>query len=406
MIVGGPAIAGLLAMLILWASPAPCVAAAGVRLGGHLKSLDLYLDAPPAGLAESGAVSSNSLRLDLNAPLTPSTTFEFAVEGRALYADPAAGVALPGDSPNRRLDLEKNRREDGWFRQQVGVDRLNLSGAGEDFDWTLGRQAIGFGRISLFSPLDIIAPFPPDALDTEVRPGVDAARASRYFGLAGQLGTALVLGGQRERNSYLVYGETNILGVDLLGLAGELRRRPLAGVGFASQLKGMGIKGEATCFRGKQVNRTGGDRYATFAIAAAEVDYRFANGLILFAQYLFNGAGVDAPSDYPRAAASATVAEGLGYLLGRHYLLSSASYELHPLVTLNGLVIWNLADDSFLLRPMLSVSLADNLALELFWSANRGAAPETAGDGASAPVPRSEFGSAGNLGGLLLKFFF
>ena len=90
----------------------------------------------------------------------------------------------------------------------------------------------------------------------------------------------------------------------------------------------MGLKGEAACYRGYRVGRIGGDLHETFAVAAAEADYRFNNGLILFVQYLYNGAGVGTPREYPRAFASAPVSEGLSFLLGRHYLLSSVSYRI------------------------------------------------------------------------------
>ncbi|WP_432822325.1 hypothetical protein, partial [Trichloromonas sp.] len=328
------------------------------------------------------------------------------IDGRSLYADPGSGLALPGDSPNRRLDLEKNWNDGEWFSQQLAVDRLNLRGRHAGIDWTLGRQAIGFGRISLFSPLDIIAPFPPDALDTEVRPGVDALRFSRYFGQAGQAGGTLIFGQRRKLNSYLVFGEENVAGIDLLAIAGQLRERPMAGGGFASQLGGMGIKAEAAYYQGERAGRSGGDLHKQFTIAGVEADYRFGNGLVLFVQYLYNGAGVDDPNDYLLAAASAPVREGLSHLLGRHYLLLAPAYELHPLVSLNGLLIWNLRDDSFLLRPLLRLSLSDNLALELFWSFFQGAKPGKTGVLPETVIPRSEFGSAADNGGFFLKYFF
>jgi hypothetical protein len=323
-----------------------------------------------------------------------------------LYADPATGPDLPGESPNRRLDLERNWNEDHWFRQQLAVDRLGLRGSHAGIDWSLGRQAIGFGRISLFSPLDIVAPFPPDALDTEVRPGVDALRASRYFGLAGQANAALVFGQRRDSNSYLAFGGNHIAGIDLLAIAGQLRQRPMAGGGFATQLGGMGIKAEAACYQGERVGRTGGDLHRQFTIAGVEADYRFDNGLILFVQYLYNGAGVAEPQDYPLAAASAPIREGLSYLLGRHYLLLAPAYELHPLVTLNGLMIWNLRDDSYLLRPLLHLSLSDNLVLELFWNVTQGSKPHSSAALPGIAAPRSEFGSLAESGGFYLRYFF
>ncbi|WP_221249273.1 hypothetical protein [Desulfuromonas versatilis] len=373
------------------------------RVGGHFKTLNLLLEAPPADLGSSGELSSNRLRLDFAGTLPGSVKGEFSVEDILLYTDPPSLAPLPGDSPNRRLDLEKDWNRGGRFAHQLFVDRLNLRAHLAGLDWTLGRQAVGFGRISLFSPLDIIAPFPPDALDTEVRPGVDALRASRYFGMTGQAGAIAVFGQGSDDNSYLATLEGGPTGVDLLGIAGVLRERTMGGVGLATQLFGMGLKGELAWFEGRDPDRPGGDLHDDFAIAGLEADYRFDNGLILFTQYLHNGAGAGDPAAYPEALASAAVQEGLSFLLGRHYLLVAPSYQLHPLATVSGLLIWNLEDDSFLLRPLLDLSLSDNLALQLFWNLTHGAKPRQV---FGLPIPRSEFGSASDSGGVFLKYFF
>ncbi len=395
-----------LTVLLTVSAPAPSQAeVSGISWGGHLKSINLHLQAPPLAVTGSGEISSNSLRLDLSAPVGKRGDVDFSVEDIFRYLDPPGLLGLPGDSPNRRIDLEKRWNDGGRYSHLLQIDRLALRGTAFGLEWSLGRQAVGFGRISLFSPLDIIAPFPPDALDTEVRPGVDSVRLSRYFGINGEAGMTAIFGQEQDLNSYLATVENNVRNIDLLAIAGWLRNRPMAGLGFAADISGMGFKVEATHFEGTDVGKTGGDIHHRFAIAAAEIDYRFENDLVLFAQYFYNGAGVSEPEDFPGAALSAPYLEGLSFLAGRHYLLAAPSYQLHPLVTASGLVIWNLGDDSFLLRPLVDISLSDNASLQLFWSVNRGKKPKSL---PLFPIPkiRSEFGSAADSGGLFLKYFF
>ncbi|MEZ4485019.1 MAG: hypothetical protein R2864_10645 [Syntrophotaleaceae bacterium] len=52
-----------------------------------------------------------------------------------------------------------------------------------------------------------------------------------------------------------------------------------------------------------------------------ELWYRFANELVIVAQYLFNGAGATTPKDYIAVRNSATLQEGLSFLLGNAMLL-------------------------------------------------------------------------------------
>jgi len=393
----------LLTVLLLLLTTLPCQARGEV--GGFLKSFDLYRQSPPNSNFPSGWVSANRLRLETETSPAPDWRFGVAGEGLLLYTDPKGLVPLPGDNLNRRFDLETNTNRDGRVAGQLQLDRLQLSWQQDDYELRLGRQALGFGRILIFSPLDVIAPFAPDAIDTDVRPGVDAIHAARYSGLGGELGGTVVFGQQPRFNSYLATATSNVSGFDLLAIGGSLRDRPMLGMGAAGSLGGLGIKGEFALYRGRNVGQPEGDPDENFAIGALEFWYRFDNDLVMVTEFLYNGPGSANPRGYLQTAQQAPFRENLTYLLGRHYLLVAPSWELHPLVNLQGLMIWNLADDSLQIRPLLDISLGDNLSLELFWNFFYGEPPRHR---PPSPVPeiRSEFGAAGDAGGIFFSCHF
>ena len=316
----------------------------------------------------------------MQADLPHSLALETALESGLLATHPADLVSIPDNNGNRALDLTDTWGEGNAVSAQVQIDRLSLSGRSNHFEWAVGRQAIGFGRILLASPLDIIAPFAPDAIDTEIRPGIDAIKVQGYFGPSTEIGGYAVLGDRLGDSSGLVSYSTNTGGTDILGIAGSLRDRPIVGFGVAGDVGGLGLKAEVACYAGKHVSRPDGDLHHFFAIAALECWYRFGSGLVLTGQYLYNGAGADRPDDYMQALESAPIKEGLSFLLGQHYLLLAPSYEIHPLATLSGLIIVNLQDHSCLLRPALDISLSDNLSLMIFWALNLGDTPEKSDD--------------------------
>jgi hypothetical protein len=370
-------------------------------LGGQFRSLSFYAERQPATDLEAGVFSVNSLRLEFSVPLGESGELELAGENSLYYADPDELLLLPADSVNRLTPLRKTWNGDSGFADRLQLDRCNLRISRLGVDWTIGRQAVGFGRMLIFSPLDVIAPFSPDAIDRVSRPGVDALRAVRYFGTAGQIGGVAVLGDSSDHYSYLATFSANSHDIDLLGLAGSLRSRPMLGVGLAGEISGLGLKGEMAFYHGRKGDPPKGDLHQDFLIAGTELWYRFQNDLVIVTQYLFNGAGATNPKDYPAALDSAAVREGLSFLAGRHYLLLNPSWEIHPLVTLSGLLIWNMADSSVLLRPAVDWSLSDNLSLQFFYGFNLGSKPAE-----FPPQPRSEFGSSPDAGGIFLTFFF
>jgi len=398
----GPAPALALLLALLWLLPAP---ASAWESSGHIKVLLLAIEAPPLPLGEDGFIASNGLRLNLRHDLNERLHFEAAADNQLLYRDPSQLTALPSSPPGRLVDLDHD-----WSRQhpvsdRLQIDRLLLRGRHGPVDWSIGRQAIGFGRIALVSPLDVINPFPPDAIDTDVRPGVDALRALYSLDGGGQLGATAVFDDDASASSALLSFADTLYDVDLLLLTGSLRSRPMLGIGAAGSLGPLGVKSEASFYQGEDVDRAGGDLYSNYALAALELWYRFDSGIVLLAEGLYNGVGSNRPDDYPQVLQSAPLQEGLSTLLGKRYLLLAPSWEVHPLLTASTLVIWNLGDDSALLRPQLVLSLADNVSLDLFYAVTLGAAP-VLGPGPGALRIRSEFGSYGDSGGALLRCYF
>ncbi|PLX86842.1 MAG: hypothetical protein C0614_03440 [Desulfuromonas sp.] len=381
------------------------VASAEIVWTGSLKSLSSHVEAVPRWQPSDWSVSSQSLRLETQWSQNEFWQVEGALDYRLRWVNPREFNDSEPPQINRRIDLEQSWRYNDHWSGRLAVDRLAVRAQSGSFDLVVGRQAIGFGRIAIFSPLDIIAPFAPDALETAVRPGVDALRAGFHYGLDGQVGALFVAGDQQRHDSWLTTWSDNRSGIDLLAIAGRLRSRSMIGCGLAGNLGTLGLKGELTFYRGQNTDDADGDLRRHFAIGAVEAWYRFDNGITLIAEYLYNGPGAQNPQDYLLVADSAPLREGMTYLLGRHYLMIAPSYQLHPLVTLEGLLIWNLRDRSTLLRPAMTCSLRDNLDLELFWSWPAGADPVQR---QAEPwlQPASEFGLRGQAAGLFLRYFF
>jgi len=387
--------------LLLW--PA-IVGAAEVEWGGSLKSLYLYGVESSARQTPETHYSSNLARLEASWEPTSNWRIETALEYQFLWSDPTEKTTAAVQEFNRRVDLS-TESENGETSSRLQVDRLSLRWQEGPLDISFGRQAIGFGRILIYSPLDVIAPFAPDAIDTDIRSGIDALRSTFNYGLDGQLSGIVVWSENERNNSYLGTWSDNRRGLDLLLLGGRLRGRNVAGMGVAGDLGTLGLKGEVAIHRGRDVGEPWGDLYNHYSIGALEAWYRFDNGISLVTQYLYNGAGSDDPEDYLSVLASAPIQEGLTHLLGRNYLIAAPSYELHPLVTIQGLAIYNLDDDSVLLRPMLDLNLSDNISLQLFWAWGIGSTPTVVSSPTSL-IPRSEFGMRSNNGGLFFKWHF
>ena len=161
---------------------------AAIDFDGHLKSrflADVYPDdsALQSLAGTSAAGLESELRLNLSVDKGP-WSFDSAWQLYVGYGEriellrDLAGTALPGvshlPSDDRRLmNLTDTLRDDGKFAALHRLDRLSVGYTKDNIVLRLGRQAITWGNGLIFSPMDIVNPFDPTAVDTEYKAGDD-----------------------------------------------------------------------------------------------------------------------------------------------------------------------------------------------------------------------------------------
>ena len=155
------------------------------ELGGHTKGRVLG-QAFPDNSAFHQLVGSSSLDVEgdlrLNLEIDRGRwTFDAAYQFFGGYGDliNPAGL-LPGDFiprlPNddrRFFNLTHTIDDEGKFVALQRLDRLWVGYASDKAVFRLGRQALSWGNGLVFSPLDIVNPFDPTAVDTEYKAGDD-----------------------------------------------------------------------------------------------------------------------------------------------------------------------------------------------------------------------------------------
>jgi hypothetical protein len=358
-------------------------------------------DASAQGLAE--------LRLQLQGRIGARVSWELQplLSAATRAADRAPGLALAGagqGSTPQAVDLSRTLAS--GMGLGVRLDRASVRLRLESFELTVGRQAISFGSTFFFTPLDLVAPFAPTALDRRYKPGIDALRADAFFGVSGQATLVAAYAGDWElEGAILLARAKTTFGLFDLGLLAGLARRDLVvGLDSAGELGGFGVRAEGTF--------TVPHQGSGFGRAALGVDRRVAGRLTLLAELYLQTLGATKPGDYLALALDARHRRGELWALGRTYGALSASWELLPIVEVSLAAVANLADPSVLLSPTLAWSVADEAELvagAFLTVGERPAArtPEPSADPAALPLEaRSEFGLAPHGGYLGLKAYF
>jgi hypothetical protein len=155
----------------LLATPA---AAPAWELGGDMRYYQFLRLDDLAGARRDAEVGA--LRLKLSGAFSGELTAE--AHGLVSVTSPAspATASIATGTTRRFFRLEHAEVSDDDVQAVLEFDRLNIGWDRRDLRLVAGRQAITWGVNFFWPALDLFAPFPPERIDREYKPGVDAVR--------------------------------------------------------------------------------------------------------------------------------------------------------------------------------------------------------------------------------------
>lgn len=368
-------------------------------LTGSAKAYFYTVGKQPLGGSEGGWVLDSPFRLRLLYKPDGVLTLEAAGEMESLDQSDTGGsnaAFLPPVSAYRLADftnpLAGPSAGDGE-RFLQNLDRLSASLHLGKWDVVLGRQVVSFGSARLVNPTDVLAPFNFETRDQENRSGVDALRVRYAWGEFGELDSGYVAGKnfQWDQSAAFLRTRFKLGGVDSSILGMIFKQNVLGGLDLQGSLGGAGWWAE-----GAWVWPHDGD--AGYGRLTAGTDYYFAGDVDATIEYHFNGAGQQDASRYldlnPTAYGAGTV-----YLLGRHYLAPSLSWQADPLLSLQGQAVMNLTDGSWWFLAHAEYNALENLYADVGLAQPVGSGPRNF-------LPASEFGLYAAFQYAALRFYF
>jgi hypothetical protein len=371
----------LLAAFAALAAAAACAENVDYELGGHVKGR-LSADSYPSDSffhALTGSTSS-ALESDVRVKFLADRgawSLDTAWQLYAGYGDRVelaralAGSAYPGaDYPQnddrRLMNLTDVLRDDGKSVMLHRLDRLSLSYARGRLVLKVGRQAISWGNGLIFSPMDIVNPFDPTAVDTEYKAGDDMVYGQWLRNNGDDIQAAQVF--RRNPVSGNVESAVATSAVKYHGIAGEAEYDLLVARHYDRTT--LGIGGNRSI--GGAVWR--GDLVVSEADSGTDVQVvtnlsyswlwgeRNVSGVL---EYYYAGFGQRSGRYSPEELAANPelldrLRRGEAFTLGRNYLAGGLTIEMSPLWLLMPNLFLNLDDGSALFQGVTRYSLGDN----------------------------------------------
>jgi hypothetical protein len=264
---------------------------------------------------------------------------------------PATGVI---NDARRWFDLTHELNNNGTNASLLRLDRASLAYTGTKTVLRFGRQAVSWGSGLLFTPMDILNPFDPTAVDKEYKSGDDMLYGQYLQDNGNDLQAVVVV--RRDLLSGDVEQAASSIAVKYHGFSGNLEydlllaehySEGLVGLSFSSGLAGAVWRGDLVWS-----DTPSGSGFSTVA-GASYSGVLAGHNWTGFLEYFYNGYG-QADGAYTPSDLAANpgllqrLARGELYNLGRHYLGASVTLELTPLLTLTPNLFINLDDPSAL----------------------------------------------------------
>lgn len=344
---------GAAALLLAAACAAAQAADESLKLSGYYKSL-LVRSETVLGSPQRYTLDLNRLRLELKGRVAESAALDLQYDNELLlgnYLRTGQFASQKDLAPDQYWNLDGNFIERRSYYGRHRLYRASVTLSSGETDLRLGRQRVAWGTGRFWSPLDLLNPFSPVALEREERLGVDAALIEHKLGPLSRLGAVYAPRHDADESSAALNWHSNARGLDYSIVAGRFRREHVVGADLATQIGGAGLRAEIT-----QNRRDAAPDYRRAVLA---LDYAFPNTLTLSGELYYNGAGTEDRAAYDFASLFAGHIQNVG----RRYFGGYLAYEITPLLKWANYLVVNLGDGSRFFSPALTLSLRPNVDL-------------------------------------------
>jgi len=247
-----------------------------------------------------------------------------------------------------------------YFMLFNNPDRFSIAFSTEKLKITVGRQIVHWGSAVVLSPTDVIIPFTLNTVDTEVRPGVDAARLEYSWGNF-ELDTGALFGKELKKENSAIYirGIGHIEGKDFFLIYNRFKKNNLFGLDFKINFGRSKVWTEYTHVNS---DKEGSVDYSRFSIGGTWV---ISKDWFMLGAYHFNGIGTNDPEKYFPSRFNISFRDANLFLVGRNYFGIYANHKFSARTSIFFGGSHNIGGHSFLLDMRFTWNIVKNHYMDI-----------------------------------------
>ncbi|MBN1975671.1 MAG: hypothetical protein JW787_18705 [Sedimentisphaerales bacterium] len=269
----------------------------------------------------------------------------------------------------RRLDWEIQETDTFLYKHEI--DRAQVAIHPEWGQVIIGRQGIGLGRGTIFSAVDIFAPFSPLEVDREWRRGIDAIRIERNISSTSSVELIGAFGQTWEQSALITRARGYIGDIDGEILFGKRAEDTMFAGVISASVSDAEVHSELAFFHTHELQADSdilsNDHEVIKFVFGGSYTFNIGNGLTWLNEYHYSGFGLKNIEDIPTQSLNEDfmdrIIRGDTQILGRHAIASQLSYPFR--IDLNGslLILQNPQDRSGIVSPSINWDFSQSSSL-------------------------------------------
>lgn len=333
------------------------------NLTGYYKAL--MLNTRSTSTKEDFGALTNRLRLKYNHEFNDQWQVHVTLDNEAIIHDAGnlpdfAFTRSMEQDYSSTLDWDKVSSDNDHVYSRHAIHRAYVKYYSSKFQAVVGKQAIDWGKMRFYSPIDLFNSPAAIAVEHEERIGADAINLNFSIDDFSGVNLIYVPDDKDSKNSFGAKLYKTIGTYDVSVIAGEFRRNMVFGVAFDGYVKDAGLRGEVT------YNKF--DNGREFARASIGMDYNVNDKIYLLMEHFYNG-GADDNNASTFSSSFSTARDQLS--LKKHLSSLWFQYKITPLIDFNTFVVYDWEGRSGVANPEVKYGLSQNLDLrlgsQLFW---------------------------------------
>uniref|UniRef100_UPI003216F28D hypothetical protein n=1 Tax=uncultured Draconibacterium sp. TaxID=1573823 RepID=UPI003216F28D len=242
-------------------------------------------------------------------------------------------------------------------------DRAYIEYVSGNFELSIGRQRVNWGRSLVWNPNDIFNAFSYYDFDYMERPGSDALRANYYLGTASSAELVAKLDSSNALTLAGLY-KFNRWSYDIQFLGGYVNGCDfVVGTGWEGNIGKVAFRGEANYYH-PEANFT--DTTGVF-LASVGFDYLVGNKLTIQWEFLYNDPKTLIDIEKSPTAIFRAPATSKTLSFSEYNFFTNFSYIVSPIITTNIAGMYYTDYKGYFLMPTVDVSISSNLYFSLMY---------------------------------------